>query len=198
MNSDMFIYGATRKRLQPLYIMFTFLLLFFIAAIGLFIFWGSNPFSGTIFEIIFLHVKAHVSTLSYLGVFYVTFFGGFFFLSVPIEVFFVGALNNHNPFLLIPIALAGASISYTIDYLLGYKLATLSRRLIPIKKFYKIKSLVNRRGLIAILFFNIIGVGSQQMTFVLGVFRYNRTRLFIATLIGQLIKFIGLSLLILI
>ncbi|MGM5488370.1 MAG: DedA family protein [Nanobdellota archaeon] len=193
LTSELFNYGYTSKRLQPFLFIGTLLFLFFAAAMALFIFWGDNPFAGSIFEAIFLHVKGQVINRSYLGVFYVTFFGGFFFLSVPIEVFFVAALKNHNPILLIIVALAGAAISYTIDYLLGYKLAILSRKFISIKQFYKMKSLINRRGLMAILFLNIIGVGSQQMTFVLGVFRYNKTRLVIATLIGQTIKFVGLS-----
>lgn len=137
----------------------------------------------------FSHIKYHTSTLSYLGMYYVTLFGGLFFVTVPIEPYFVVAIQRNNAFIITLAAFLGITISYTVDYILGYKFSNVSKKLISVKQFYKMKAIINKRGSLAIVFFNIIGFGSQQITFVLGVFRYNWIRLALLTFLGQAIKY---------
>ncbi len=129
------------------------------------------------------------SSISLLGLFYVTFFGGLFFLTIPVEFSFLGALTTNPPLSVFLITFCGAFLSYTLDYIIGRNFSTFFRRIISIKKFYRTKNVINKYGGWAVIFFNIIGVGSQQTTFILGVFRYNKIRLMILTITGQVIKY---------
>lgn len=128
--------------------------------------------------------------ISLLGIFYVTFFGGLFFFFIPVEILFFGALSNYNPLLVLLVTAIGATISYSLDYIIGKYFSGFFKKLISLKKFYKTKAIINRYGGWAVVFFNIIGVGSQQTTFVLGVFRYNKMRLIVLTVLGQAIKYL--------
>ncbi len=189
LKNEIFAY-YTRKRKTDALIMISIGIVFvIIVLVYLAIFWGENPFANTFIDAIIKHVSHHIASLSLLGMFYVTFFGGLFFLTVPIEPIFILALPKHNPLILLFVVLAGAIISYSVDYLLGLKFSTLSKKLVSVKQFYKMKSMINKRGAIAILLLNIIGVGSQQMTFIMGVFKYNKSRLALVALTGQLIKY---------
>jgi len=70
------------------------------------------------------------------------------------------------------------------------KISKLSKKLISPKKFYSIKSYLNRYGKLAIFAARALPFfPSQQVTFILGVFRYNRTRLLVLTMLGQMFKF---------
>ena len=99
------------------------------------------------------------------------------------------ALGNNNPYLVLCIFIFGIIISYSLDYLIGMKLSRISKKLISPKKFYNVKSYINRFGNIAILIANGVPfLPSQQVTFILGVFRYNKLRLFVLTVGGQILK----------
>lgn len=140
----------------------------------------------------FVHTEMSLfspTSISLIGLFFVMFFGGLFFLMIPVEISFFGALTNFSPVTVLIVTALGAGLSYTLDYFIGRRFSGISRKVISLKKFYKTKSVVNRYGGWAVLFFNIIGIGSQQTTFILGVFRYNRVRLAFLTATGQLIKY---------
>ncbi|MFW6013729.1 MAG: DedA family protein [Nanoarchaeota archaeon] len=155
----------------------------FINSIALFI-------QGIISHVISTMSLIAPTQISLLGVFYVTFFGGLFFLMIPVEISFFGALTNYHPLLVLLVTACGASLSYTIDYLMGKHFSGFFKKTIPLKKFYKTKTTINKYGGWAVLFFNIIGAGSQQTTFMLGVFRYNKIRLLVFAVTGQLIKYV--------
>ena len=136
------------------------------------------------------HIGQHLASSSLLGSFYVGVFGGLFFIPTPIELIAMRAINqNSYPILVIGFLFIGLLISYSINYIIGLKLSNIARKLISIKRFYQLKTFVNRYGKYGVLFFNALPLPSQQLTFVLGVFRYNKTRLFVFTLIGQIIKY---------
>ncbi len=141
----------------------------------------------------FTHVKFHITNWTMLGSLYVAFFGGMFFIFVPMEGYFVPALQNNNGLVLFTIFIIGILVSYSIDYLIGLKLSKIAKRLVSPRKFYKIKSIINRHGKLAILVANIIPfLPSQQVTFILGVFKYNKLRLLIFTMLGQMLKYMAL------
>ncbi len=139
------------------------------------------------------HIKSQIVSFSILGSFYTALFGGLFFIWVPMEGYFIKAMLNANPALLYILFIIGIIVSYSIDYMIGLKLSRLSRKLVSPKKFYKIKTYINRYGKAAIFLASAIPfMPSQQVTFILGVFRYNKLRLFILTLSGQMLKYLGI------
>lgn len=147
-------------------------------------------FTDSFLTSIIRHIGYHLSSSSLLGAFYLGMFGGLFFIPTPIELIAMRIMDQNPYYVLVLIPLfAGLFISYSIDYIIGLKLSNLARKLISIKKFYKLKTFINRYGKYGILFFNALPLPSQQLTFVLGVFRYNKIRLLVFTLAGQIIKY---------
>lgn len=189
-SNEMYLYGFNQKKFAGIR---TISLLVFVAICGILyylFFKESNPLGKTFIGDIFNHVIGNIGNVTLLGVFYLAFFGGLFFLTVPLEVTFIFALGRHNDFLVLLIMLSGIALSYTINYVLGYRFSSVGRKLISVKQFYKLKALVNRRGNIAIVIFNLIGTGSQAVTFIMGVFRYNKMRLLLFTAAGQVTRYI--------
>ena len=189
-KTELFVYNRTQKRVKGIAFILGGIVLAGLIAAYLLFFRDINPFAGTFVESVFVHVKHHISALSYLGMFYVTFFGGLFFLSVPIDLIFIMGMGHNNPILLALVALAGLFPSYYIDYFIGKKFSGAARKIVSVKQFYKIKTAINKRGQIAIFLFNAGPMGSQLVTFVCGVFRYNPKRLFLMTALGQVTKYV--------
>ncbi|MFW5990995.1 MAG: hypothetical protein ACOCQX_02075 [Candidatus Nanoarchaeia archaeon] len=135
-----------------------------------------------------------ISEFSLLGMFFVGLFGGLFFVFFPMELYYLKALSVNNIPLCIAAFMAGMLFSYSADYFIGMNLSRFARGLISSKKFYGIKSYINQYGNAAILIVNGLPFfPSQQVTFILGVFRYNKTRLIILTLTGQLVKVLAIA-----
>ncbi len=140
---------------------------------------------GVIFEI---------KDLSYLGIFYLVLFGGFFLVFMPLEVIFISLISSDkNPFFILFLYLVGLFISYNINYLVGYKLGNFSKKMITYKKFYSIKKMLNKHGALAIFFFNFLPLPSQPFSTILGVFKYNLIKFYGAFLGGQFLKYFLIS-----
>ncbi len=147
---------------------------------------------------IITHFSSQVGGSTPLGMLYTTLFGGLFFVSIPLELLFIKFLNSGHPIIVLFLFyFLGLIISFTADYYLGYKLSSLSKRLISPKKFYKTKGLLNRYGAWAVFGFNVTPLPSQLLAVVLGVFRYNKTRFYVFFLLGQLVKYTAITLFIL-
>jgi len=156
---------------------------------------NSSFFQDSFIEIILRNIKTNIASFSILGSFYIALFGALFFVLLPMEAYFLKAITLQNPTIVYFIFLIAITISFSINYLLGMKFSKISKKLIPSKKFYQLKSYINRYSKLAIFFVNVIPMfPSPQVTFILGVFRYNKTRLFIITMISQTIKFITIIL----
>lgn len=144
------------------------------------------------------HFSSQIGGATPLGIFYTTLFGGLFFISIPLEVLFIRFLNSGNSIIILFLFyFLGLIISFTANYYLGYKLSSLSKRLISPKKFYKTKGILNRYGAWAIFAFNATPLPSQLLSVILGVFRYNKTRFYVFFLAGQLVKYTAIALFIL-
>lgn len=152
---------------------------------------SSDFFLVKIINTIFSHVGNNLGKLTLLGAVYAAFFGGLFFITLPIEAIFIAFLHSEfHPFLVMSLFVGGLFVSYSIDYLIGYKLSNFSKKLIPPKKFYKTKNLINKYGPVAIFVINVLPLPSQILATVLGVFKYNRTRFYIFFLSGQITKYV--------
>jgi membrane protein YqaA with SNARE-associated domain len=145
------------------------------------------------------HINTSVTSLSALGMFYIFFFGGLILLFLPVDPIYILTLTAGKFTLFHAFAMFfGLGLAYTVNYLIGYKLSAFSKHIISPKNFYKSKVMINKYGKWGIFFINLIGVGSQQLMFVLGVFRYNWLRLFLLSFPGQLLRALAIAALVLI
>ena len=135
------------------------------------------------------HISANIVASSLMGILYTALIGGLFFILMPMEVLFARfAASDHNFLIILVIYLAGIMIAYIIDYYLGMKLTTVSKKLISPRKFYKIKGKINKYGSAAVFIFNVLPFPSQILSAILGVFKYNKTRFLVFVFLGQFVK----------
>lgn len=188
-KTNIFSYNKGNKRL------FIFsVVLFFALLIGLVIFYftslrNSNLWFIQKFNIFFSYIASNIKSGSLLGSFYATLFGGLFFIPIPLEVLFINFISGNNIFLVIPIYIAGLVVSFGINYWVGGKLSYVSKRIVGIKRFYKVKTQVNRYGSWGIFIFNVLPLPAQILAVIAGVFRYNKTKFYVFFILGQAIKF---------
>lgn len=140
------------------------------------------------------HLINNVKDGTLLGSFYASLVGGLFFILMPMEIAFINFLKSgNNPVFLIILYNLGFVVSFTINYYIGMKLAGLSKKIITPKKFYKIKSSINKYGALAIFLFNVLPFPAQPLSAILGVFRYNKARFYFFFILGQTIKYTIIS-----
>ena len=136
------------------------------------------------------NIMLHIRELTLLGTFYSGFFGGLFFIFMPVELVFITFLLKHNPFIVLGFYMAGLTLSYTFNYYIGMNLAAATKRIITPAKFYKTKNLINKYGGKAIFVFYLLPLPSQPLTAVLGVFKYNKARFYALFFLGGLLKYL--------
>lgn len=152
-----------------------------------------NMLQGTILANAVRHVTGQIAGFSLLGSFYTALFGGLFFIFVPMEAYFLKAIFSSHPAAVYSVFITGMLFSYTLDYIIGMKMSKFSKRLISAKKFYSTKTYINRYGRLAVFIAHAVPfLPSQQVTFILGVFRYNPMKFLMLALPAQLIKYSAL------
>ena len=195
MQDEIVEVNALKKRVSG--IVTIGIVLFIISIIIIYIVFlrKSTIFQDTFIASFLSHVGSNIASFNLLGAFYIALFGGLFFIFVPMEVYFINALRYNNPLLLFLVFITGILVSYSADYFIGIRISKLAKKSVSPKKFYKIKSLLNKFGRVGIFAASAIPfLPSQQTSFILGVFRYNRTRFFMLTFAGQIVKYLGIIL----
>ena len=104
-------------------------------------------------------------------------------------VFLTFLKAGYSPFILVGIYVFGMIIAYTINYYLGMRLATITQKTITPQKFYKIKGIINKYGVLAIFLFNVLPLPSQPLSAILGVFKYNKAKFYTFFILGQITKY---------
>lgn len=191
-TDEIFSYNLGKKKLFALslfligFIVIAIILvyLFFLRYVDFFIINGIEKF--------IVNISSNISSGSLVGALYASLFGGLFFIFMPMEAVFIKFLNGGtNPLLVVLIYIFGFFISFTINYYIGMRLANITRKIITAKKFYNIKVKINRFGGWAIFLFNLIPLmPAQPLSAIIGVFKYNKTKFYVAFISGQLIKYI--------
>lgn len=138
----------------------------------------------------------HIENQTMYAAFYTGLIGGLFFLTVPLEAIFLGLVGESVIGSILGIIL-GITLSYIVNYSVGFSLSGVTRRLVGPQKFFSLKAALNKYGAILILLFNLIPMVGQSFTALLGVIKYNKTRLALYTLTAQFIKYPLLALLVL-
>lgn len=128
-----------------------------------------------------------------IGLMILSFIGGFFFIPLPIELFFFKGLLNGNPYffswLLVVIGYLPAQL---LNYWIGSRFSQLVMTLFSRKKVYKVKRWVNKYGAYGIFGFNLLPLPSPILTFALGITNYNLLRLFFWMILGATVKYLAI------
>lgn len=125
-----------------------------------------------------------------LGIFLLAFTGGLFFLFLPVDLIFLNFLRSGvDPFLLSGVYLLALIMAHSLNYLIGARLSSLSKKLIPPKKFYTMKGLLNHYGPVVIFVVNALPLPSPMLSAILGTFRYNLFRFYLLFIPGQAVLY---------
>jgi len=180
--------NARKKKLDGLLTIFIIILVVWI--IILYMSYFRPMLQGTLAGEIFGSIKTEIASFSTLGALYVALFGGLFFIWIPLEAYYFTSINHGHPIMLYALFVMGVVISYSMNYVIGERFSKIFRRFISAKQFYKVKIMLNRYGKLAIFVANAVPMApSPQIMFILGVFRYNKLRLFVLMLTGNLLKY---------
>lgn len=135
------------------------------------------------------YVKTQIATRSPFGLMLTGLIGGLFFITFPLEIAYIAALSaTDSPWTYYGIMLGSLAIAYTFNYYAGFWLSKSATNIISAKQFYTIKSKLNKYGNGVVLLFNILPLPSQPLTFICGVFRYNKLRYAVLWTLGWGIK----------
>ena len=131
-----------------------------------------------------------IKAMTPVGLFYMSLFGNLLFIPLPVEIPFYLGLGKGNPFWTsLFLVVAGMIPAYAFDYYVGTKFSKIIFTFISTKKIYKAKRVVNKWGGLSIFLFNVSLMPANELTFALGIAKYNVVRLFFYTITGSLIKF---------
>lgn len=142
------------------------------------------------------HITSTIQDVTLLGIIYTAFFGGLFFVFVPLEALLVRFfITGNNPVFIIILYLVGLTLSFSLNYYVGSRLSSLCKRLIATKKFYWIKSKLNRYGGLTIFIFNLFPLPAPPLSAIVGVFNYNKKRFYLSFISAQFLKVLIIALL---
>ena len=192
-QDEIYHYNSFKKKIRGI---FTIAILSVIAYS--FVFFSiktGNLIGAEYFGNIINFVTSEYKSFTLRGIFLVGVVGGLFFVPTPLEALYMDYVSRDvNIVLVYFLFLIGITISYSINFFIGYWFSNASKKLISTKKFYQIKRWLNRFGKYAVFIANAIPFApSQQVALIMGVFKYNRYKFYAQFFLGQ-----GLKLLILI
>ncbi len=184
---------SNKQKLEVFFVSLMVVIVISAVATVLLTFFREGFFASGSFQSMKSFFEKDVKEISPLGLFYMSFFGNLLFVPFPIEFPFYFGLVKGNPFLIsLFLVTAGLIPSYAIDYFIGSKLSRIIFTFISTKKIYKVKRLVDRYGSYAIFGFNLLPLPANELTFALGIAKYNITRLFVVTLVASVLKFFAI------
>lgn len=191
-TNDMFMYNTAKKRMSGAIVISSICIALTVMLMYMFFWRHSDVLLVKIIEAIFLHIKSKIyDSVTMLGVFYASFFGGLFFLIIPMEALFIRFSSEMDGVIVMLLFIIGFIFSFSINYWIGRKFSEITKKLITPKKFYKLKGVLNRRGGLAVVVINAIPFfPSQPLSAILGVFKYNMTRFYVYVILGQVTKYV--------
>lgn len=135
-------------------------------------------------------LKPNFSSITPLTLFYSGAVSGLFFVPVPLEIAYLSGVGAGSPVVASTFAVVGGFIiGNLISYVIGWKLSRAVMHLISAKKLYGLRRKVNRYGNYAVFLVNVLPGPAPQLTFGLGMARYNISRLFFWLVLGNVVKF---------
>ncbi|OVE74637.1 hypothetical protein BVX95_01535 [archaeon D22] len=194
-KNEIFEYNKKRKVINGLLLILAGILS--IAVIfGLYLLFNRVPIlDNTIISETISYINTQIGQKTLPGVFLLAGVGGLFFVPLPMEALYSQyVLKNDSTGTLLFLYMLGLFLSYSINLFVGYRFSGFARKVISTKNFYAIKSKLNKYGKLGIFLVNAIPfLPSQQVSLILGVFKYNRTKFFVYFLLGQGVKMVTIT-----
>ncbi len=136
-------------------------------------------------------IEAEIAARSLLGLFYASFFGALFFITLPVEIIFLYYLGlNYYVVQVLVITLLGNLLGIAVDYFCGWLIGPKVLQWFMKKETYaKFHAKIEKAGAFIVIVGNIIPFPIEPFTVFLGALRYGFVRLMVYTLIGKLAKF---------
>lgn len=146
-----------------------------------------SPFVNSIYSFMYTNLAGK----TFLGIMMMSFFGGLFFIFLPIEAIFVYYFESGRNMFLVTIAvIIGSLVALYVDYLFGFIFGEKIARKMLKKKFETFAGYLNRFGGFLIIAGNAIFIFPIELASVaIGSLKYNQKKFIIYTLIGKIIKF---------
>lgn len=120
--------------------------------------------------------------------------GGLFFVPIPVEaLFYIGLRQGNIPLVAGIAVVSGFLLGHIISYFIGLKLSRFIQYFLSPKKMYSLRRAVNKYGVYAIIGVNLIPGPSPQLTFGLGIARYNFVRLVMLIILGNTLKYAAIA-----
>ncbi|MDO8467485.1 MAG: VTT domain-containing protein [Nanoarchaeota archaeon] len=139
---------------------------------------------------VIIAVKGDVINTTPIGLFYLHFIGGIFFVPSADElIFYYGLIEGNPPILSFLAALIGFLLAQILNYFIGLKTSSFILNIVSKKKVYKTRRFVNKYGAYGIFIFNVLPLPSPLLTFALGLAKYNFKRLFLITILAKSIEY---------
>ncbi|MBR9690473.1 hypothetical protein GOV08_02200 [Candidatus Woesearchaeota archaeon] len=190
---DLYEYDLQRKVIHGVIMIGFFMLAGVLFATYIFYFRQFGLLQGTFIETIMIFFKDQIANYTFLGLFIAAMVGGLFFIPLPMEIIFATFLvKNPATATVFFVYMAGLTLGYSFDLFIGYKFSTFARNLISTKKFYKMKTWINNYGKFAVFLSCVTPLPSQQVSFIVGVFKYNKYKFLTQFLAGQTIKLLAI------
>ncbi len=152
----------------------------------LFVLLQMNPAVWAVYKAIELEIASR----SLLGLFYASFFGALFFITLPVELIFLYYLGLNYYFVqVLVITLAGNLLGIALDYFVGWLIGTRILKWFLKEKYDGFHRKIEKAGAFIVIIGNIIPFPIEPFTVFLGAVRYGFFRLMLYTFLGKLVKF---------
>lgn len=145
-----------------------------------------NPTVWSLYQTIAQEIQAR----TLLGLFYASFFGGLFFVSLPVEVIFLYYLGlNYYVVQVTTVVMLGNMLGMALNYFIGRLIGERLVQKLMKESYPKFMKKLDRAGAFLILVGNILPFPIEPFAVFLGAVKYKFSRFMLWTFIGKLLKF---------
>lgn len=143
---------------------------------------------------LYIHISDQIINKTLLGLFYASFLGAMFFVTLPVEAIFIYYLSlHHNVFFIIAVAFIGNMLGMIFNYSFGFFLGKGFIKGLVKNNHDRFKGWIEKFGGVILVIGNIIPFPIEPLSLMYGGFKYDFKTYTILTAIGKIIKFIALA-----
>ncbi len=139
-------------------------------------------------------ISAEIEGRTLLGLLYASFFGGIFFISLPVEVIFLFYLGlNYYVVQIITVVMIGNLLGMLFNYGFGRLIGEKIVRHFMKENYEKFRKKLDKAGAMLILIGNILPFPIEPFAVFLGAVKYRFSSFMLWTAVGKMIKFLILA-----
>lgn len=140
----------------------------------------------------YLYMESQIQNNTFPGLFFMSFLGSLFFLSLPAEILYIYYLSNVDKsfLILLTIMVIGNTVGFVFNYLCGFIVGERILSMIFKKSYFKYKNFIDKYGGYFLFFGNILPGPVELLSIFYGGFRYSFKNYIYLCFMGRLVKFI--------